>query len=152
MTRTAARELAVHLAFELGFSNETAQALLERTLTEECFQSRGEECMLYNEMPDEKQTAYLTRIITGVSEHGYELDGYIEKYAIGWAFDRIPRVAAAVMRVAMFECMYLPHEIPVASAINAAVEIAKRYEDDKVVGFLNGVLGSFVRQELGVQR
>ena len=79
--------------------------------------------------------------------HGAELDGYIEKYAIGWQFARIPRVAAAIMRVAMYELLYMP-ETPSAVVINEAVKIAKHYEDDKVVSFLNGILGSFYRGEL----
>ena len=48
----------------------------------------------------------------------------------------------------MFEILYLP-EVPNGAAINEAVEIAKHYEDDKVVSFINGILGSFVRGECG---
>ena len=48
----------------------------------------------------------------------------------------------------MYEMLYMP-EIPNAAAINEAVEIAKKYEDEKVVSFMNGILGSFVRQECG---
>ena len=37
--------------------------------------------------------------------------------------------------------------IPAAASINDAVEIAKKYEDEKVVSFINGILGTFVRTE-----
>ena len=67
---------------------------------------------------------------------------------MGWKFERIPLVASAIMRVAMYEILYMP-EIPNAAAINEALEIAKKYEDEKVVSFMNGILGSFVRQECG---
>ena len=50
------------------------------------------------------------------------------------------------MRVAMYEILYMP-AIPKAAAINDAVEIAKKYEDEKVVSFINGILGAFVRAE-----
>ena len=40
-------------------------------------------------------------------------------------------------------------EIPNGAAINEAVEIAKKYESDDVVRFINGILGSFVRAEAG---
>ena len=83
----------------------------------------------------------------GVGSHGAELDGYIEKYARGWSFSRIDRVASAIMRVAMYEILYMP-DIPNKAAINEAVEIAKGYVDDDVVKFINGILGSFVRAEL----
>ena len=55
-------------------------------------------------------------------------------------------MAAAVMRTAMYEVLYMP-DIPNAAAINEAVEIAKKYEPAEVVSFLNGILGSFVRTE-----
>ena len=41
--------------------------------------------------------------------------------------------------------------IPTAAAINDAVEIAKKYEDEKVVSFINGILGAFVRAEFPEQ-
>lgn len=147
MTRTAAREIAVHYAFELSFSDLSAQTLLEQELTPERFAEIAEAEPLYQEFPGEEQLNYIRRLVLGVGEHGYELDEYIGKYAIGWKFQRIPRIAMAIMRVAMFEIMYMP-EIPASAAINEAVELAKGYEDQKVVSFINGILGSFLRQEL----
>ena len=52
----------------------------------------------------------------------------------------------AIMRTAMYEVLYVP-DVPNAAAINEAVEIAKRYETQEVVSFVNGILGSFVRAE-----
>ena len=147
ITRTVAREIAVHYAFELGFSNLTAQELLEQELTQERFGEIAEIDPLYAEFPDEKQCAYIRKLVEGVGEHGYELDEYISKYAIGWKFQRIPRIAAAIMRVAMYEMLYMA-DIPAGVAINEAVEIAKNYESPEVVRFINGILGSFVRGEL----
>ena len=46
------------------------------------------------------------------------------------------------------EMLYMP-EIPNGAAINEAVEIAKKYETPETVKFMNGILGSFVRQEVG---
>lgn len=147
ITRTVAREIAVHYAFELGFSNLTAQELLEQELTQERFGEIAEIDPLYAEFPDEKQSAYIRKLVEGVGEHGYELDEYISKYAIGWKFQRIPRIAAAIMRVAMYEVLYMP-EVPASAAINEAVELAKKYDEPKVASFVNGILGSFVRKEL----
>ncbi len=147
MTRTAARELAVRLAYELGYTDESAEALLSRALDREQYDTLGQEDALYRDYPDEQAGRYLRAVVQGVGAHGAELDGYIEKYAIGWQFSRMPRVATAIMRVAMYEMLYMP-EIPNRTAINEAVNIAKRYEDEKVVGFINGILGSFLRGEL----
>ena len=82
-----------------------------------------------------------------LADHAPELDGYIAKYAKGWNFARIPLVASAVMRVAMYEILYMP-DIPNGAAINEAVEIAKKYETPETVKFINGILGTFVRQEI----
>ena len=146
MIRNVAREIAVRLAYELSFSDETAQELLDHRLTADNFASLAEEDTLYAETPNEKQAAYIRRLVTGVSEHAAELDGYISKYAQGWSFARIPLVASAVMRVCMYEIMYMP-DIPTGAAINEAVEIAKKYETPETVKFINGILGSFARQE-----
>ncbi|MBR1780874.1 MAG: transcription antitermination factor NusB [Oscillospiraceae bacterium] len=146
MTRTTAREIAVHFAYELGYTDVSARDFLDRKLTEDYFASMAPAEELYAEFPDEKQRDYLRAVIEGVFAHGYELDQDIERYSVGWKFNRIPRVAAAIMRVAMFEILYLP-DVPNRVAINEAVEIAKIYEDDKVISFINGILGSFVRAE-----
>ena len=148
MTRTTAREIAVHFAFELGFTNESAEQLLDKMLTPEAFASIAQVESLYQEFPDEEQLAYIRKVVRGVGEHGYELDLEIEKYAKGWKFSRLPRTATAIMRVAMFEVLYMP-EIPNKVAINEAVEIAKGYEEPEVVRYINGILGTFVRTELG---
>lgn len=146
MTRTNAREIAMRLSFELGFSSETAQALLDRELTQERFRLLEGEDPLYGTFPNEKQRIYITELVQGTLAHGAELDGYIEKYATGWRFSRIDRVAAAIMRVAMYEVLYRP-DVPNRAAVNEAVEIAKRYLDAEVVRFVNGILGTFVRTE-----
>ncbi len=150
MNRSTAREIAVHLAFMLAFSSESAEELLARELTPESFALRAKDEPLYAEFPGEGELAYITRLTRGVGGHGAELDGYIEKYAKGWRFSRIDRVASAIMRVTMFEILYMP-DVPNKVAINEAVEIGKKYLDDDVVKFINGILGSFVRSELPEQ-
>ena len=146
MTRTAAREIAVHLTFELGFTGQTARELLDEALNRKTFALIGEEEPLYAEFPNEVQRTYITRLVEGVYDHAPELDEYISKYAIGWKFSRLNRVAVAIMRVAMYEILYMP-DIPNGVSINEAVEIAKKYETPETGKFINGILGSFVRQE-----
>ena len=146
MNRSTAREIAMHFAFELVFSDIKADRLLERELTEEAFALRGQDEELYAECPTGDYREYVIRLVRGVDEHGAELDGYISKYAKGWKFSRIDRVAAAIMRLTMFEILYMP-EVPNKVAINEAVEISKKYLDEDVVKFVNGILGSFVREE-----
>ena len=148
MTRSTLREIAVHIAFSLGPNPREIDALLAELLEKGYYQSLGEEDELYGEYPSKKQVAYLRQMAEGLGEHLAELDFYIEKYAKGWTVGRISRVAVAIMRVAMYEVLYVP-EVPGNVAINEAVEIAKKYEEQDTVAFINGILGSFIRGELG---
>ena len=147
MVRNTAREIAIHLSYELSFTDKPIDTLLDERLTAETFAALAEEDDIYREAPNAKQADYIRRLVRGVAEHGPELDGYIAKYAKGWNFARIPLVASAIMRVAMYEILYMP-EIPNGAAINEAVEIAKKYETPETVKFINGILGTFVRQEI----
>ena len=144
MTRTVARQLAVHLIFASGFDADGAQRVLDDALTPEHFALLAPEDSLYAVYPDAKQEAYIRTLVTGVAERRAELDEYIVRYAVGWSFARIPRVARAIMAAAMYEVLYMP-DVPDAAAIDAAVEIAKNYETPEVVAFINGILGSFTR-------
>lgn len=150
MNRSTAREIAMHFAFEMVFSTVSADELIERELTPEAFADRAQVEELYSSFPGEEQKAYIIALVRGVAGHGAELDGYIAKFARGWKFSRIDRVATAIMRITMYEILYMP-EIPNKVAINEAVEIAKKYLDEDVVRFINGILGSFVREEFPEQ-
>ena len=147
MTRSSAREIAIHIIFTLGFDTRSAQEVLDAELTRERFRELAEELPLYEQFPNEKQERYIRELVQGVFAHGPELDDCISRYSVGWSFARIPRMAAAIMRTAMYEVLYMP-DIPNAAAINEAVEIAKNYETPETVKFINGILGSFSRQEL----
>jgi len=146
MTRTVAREIAVRLCFSVSENPADPGELLARVFEEEYYSTLEFEDELYRKKPDARQLAYMTRIVTGVYEHAAELDGYIDKYSTGWRFGRISRTAAAIMKTAMFEVLYMP-DVPNKAAINEAVELAKRYETQETVAFINGVLGSFTRGE-----
>lgn len=146
MNRTVAREIAVRLCFSISENPVDPEELLSLVFDEEYYSSLQAEDKLYKEKPDERQLEYISAIVAGVSGHSAELDGYIEKYAVGWKYGRISRSAAAVMKTAMFEVLYMP-EIPDNAAINEAVELAKHYDPPETVAFINGVLGSFYRSE-----
>lgn len=146
MIRNVAREIAMHLSYELSFTDLTAEELIDQRLSNDRFEELAPEYEVYGKLPGPSQQGYIRRLVKGISEHGYELDQYIEKYAKGWKFERIPLVAAAIMRLAMYEILYMP-DIPNAASINEAVEIAKKYETEDVVRFINGILGTFVRTE-----
>ena len=147
MTRSEAREIAMRMCFGLSANERPAEEVLDEMLDEEYFDSLREEDSLYNSYPSKKQAAYIRQLTMGVSSHSAELDGYVSDYSTGWKFHRISRTALAIMKVAMYEVMYMT-DIPDGVAINEAVELAKRYDEPETVPYINGVLGTFFREEM----
>ena len=75
-----------------------------------------------------------------------ELDKLLNENTEGWDTTRVGKVELAVLRLGAYELRY-DDDIPDGVAINEAVEIAKNYESQEVVSFINGILGTFVRTE-----
>ena len=134
MTRTNAREIVAQLVYEMGFRDDDAAAVVREHLDPDYYATLKDESDAYQDRPTGKQ-----------AERQEELDGYISKYAIGWNLSRISRTARAIMQLAMYECLYV-HDVPVSAAINEAVELTRKYEDEDVVAFVNGILGAFARE------
>ena len=147
MTRSEAREIAMRLCCGISTSGRDAGEALEEIFDKEYYTSLADEDPLYKNYPDKKQADYISRLITGIGQHNAEIDQYISRYSSGWEFHRISRTALAIMKVAMYEVMYMT-DIPDSVAINEAVELAKKYEEPETVPFVNGVLGTFYRQEV----
>ena len=136
----------MHLSFATVMNRMDIREMLDGFFEPEYFATLQAEDQVYAEYPDEKQLNYIRRLAEGVSGHAAELDGYIEKYAKNWEFARISRVAAAILRTAMYEILYMP-EIPYKVAANEAVELAKTYEARDIAGFVNGILAAFIENE-----
>lgn len=145
MTRTNAREIAVHLVYSLHYFDEAADTLLEQLFEPEYYAGLGEASETYAEVPDEAQKTYISTILRGVQEHLPELDDYIRRYAVGWSLERISKISRAIMETAMFEALYVD-DVPMAAAINEAVELCKKYGDPETAAFVNGILGSFAKE------
>ena len=145
MTRSNAREIACHLVFEMNFNNVTAGEALQTLMEESYYPTLKTESDVYAEKPDSRQLAYLTDVVQGVQARREDLEGYITKYSVGWTLGRIARMAVAIMEVCMYEALYVD-DAPVSAAINEAVELTRKYEDEDVVSFVNGILGGFARE------
>lgn len=93
---------------------------------------------------------YAESLVEGVSEHLEEIDAKLVATSENWALDRMPVVDRAILRLAVYEMLYVD-EVPVSVAINEAVELAKAYGgEDESSRFVNGVLGRISRLEDGV--
>ena len=148
MDRRTAREIALAVSFAVTASEDFADDALDAFFERGQYATLAEESPIFAEYPNKKQLDYIRRLVTLVYDHRVELNAYIEKYARGWKTERISRAAAARMRAALGEVLYMD-DIPDSAAINEAVELAKRYESPETVAFINGVLGGFMRGERG---
>ena len=144
MSRKKAREIALHLVFEMGFREFEAEEILIDRLNENIMQSISGDIALYAGKLDSKQTAYIVDVVKGVAAHLSEIDTLIEQNARGWSMQRISRMTMAVLRLAIYEMKYVP-DVPIGAAINEAVELAKTYETEDTGAFVNGILGTIGR-------
>lgn len=146
MTRTAAREIAVQLIFAISQSGNSADEILDIFFDKEYYATLSKENELYSVYPSGKQLEYIRCLVRGTCEHSDELDNMITKYSKGWKLSRISAIARSILRTGMYEVLYM-EDVPDSVAINEAVELAKGYEDKETVSFINGILGSFMREE-----
>ena len=87
----------------------------------------------------------------GVNENIEAIDEKIsENLRQGWKISRISKVSLAILRLALYEMMY-DDSIPVSVSINEAVELSKKFDDDKAPAFVNGVLNA-VAEQLGLKK
>ena len=68
MVRNTAREIAIHLSYQLNFTREAPEKLLEEYLSPEHFAELAEEDESYRELPNPKQRQYISRLVTGVAQ------------------------------------------------------------------------------------
>ena len=127
MNRYKQREQALLLTFESQFNDIGAEEICN--LFEDCVEELGD---------------YSKALFCGVYEKQDELDAKIEEFANGWRLQRIPKVNIAILRIAIYEVLYVD-DVPASVAVNEAVELAKKYSGTEDASFINGILGSFVR-------
>ena len=144
MTRANARELAVHLIYGRIFTGEEPEQVVTTRLAKEYYEQLADENEVYTERPSRAQLRYLDTVVSGVANREEELNGYIQKFSIGWDISRISRLTRCVMQLAIFETLYV-EDVPVGVAVSEAVRIAKKYDGNDTGSFVNGILGSFAR-------
>lgn len=131
INRREAREAVFGLLFETDFrTEEEKKAILETSA----------------QVREFEVNAYIESTYFGVYEHLAEIDALIERNANGWKVSRISRVSRAIMRLCVYEMLY-DTEIPSSVSLNEAVELCKKFDDEKARSFLNGVLNA-VKNEI----
>lgn len=126
MQRKTARENAFILIFESIFkTDEVAEEIFTKAT-----QIRGLE---YDD--------YVKETFFGSYENSEVIDSAVERHLTGWKKERISPVSKAIIRLAAYEIMFMS-DVPTRVSINEAVELAKKYDDEKSYSFVNGVLNA----------
>lgn len=132
MSRKIAREVAMKHAFARLFGCEDNYAdILDKSDIEE--------------QPTVDDLAYAQEVLSGIQEHAEEIDALIRELAINWSIERMPRVDLSILRVAIYEMLYLD-DIPESVSINEAVELAKRFGGERSSAYINGMLGTLSKR------
>lgn len=123
LTRTEAREKIMVILYQIDFyKKENIEYNLDDVFHENL----------------EMDNKYVKDIVNGVLDNQDKIDETISKYLDNWDLDRLGKTDRAILRLSTYEMMY--YDTPKVVVINEAVELAKKYSDDKVVKLINAVL------------
>ena len=89
---------------------------------------------------------YARELASGVWEYRENLDALIQRESTEWEVPRMAVVDRNILRLAVYE-MFILNEVPDRVAINEAVELAKRFGGPESGKFVNGILGSLIKND-----
>jgi len=128
--RSQAREAVIKILYKINILTEADVEINKEELIKE-------ECPIQND--------FVTTLIDGTLENKNQLDSLANKYLIDWEITRLNKVDQAIFRMSIYELKYT--DTPSIVAINEAVELSKKYSDEKVTKMLNGVLDQIYHDE-----
>lgn len=89
---------------------------------------------------------FLNELVNNVINNNSEIDSKINKYLENWTLDRLGLTDQAILRISVYELIYT--ETPDLVCINEAIELSKKYSDEKVTKMINGVLDKIYHERL----
>lgn len=128
MTRSEVRDSAFKLIFEQLLRGDDINELYE----------------IADEIEEITVNDDVRKMVDGALAHGEELDRIIESYSRSRKLARISKLNHAILRIALYECLY-DENTPDNAAISEAVKLASTYTYKEDASFINGVLGAFSR-------
>lgn len=136
MKRSAIRELAFRLIYSLEIQKaENIEEQIELYL----------EC---NDVKEKEAKEYIKDAVIGINQNIEKIETLIEKnLKADWTIERISKIDLSILKLAIYEIKY--KEIPYKVAINEGLEIAKKYGEESSKNFINGILASIVKEEIG---
>lgn len=130
--RRLARESAVEVLYRLELVGDEPEATIQE--------------ILLRRNPSEEAETYLRRLINTIENNRPEIDDCLRRHLKRWRLERLTYLDRAILRVGCAELLYFS-DVPPKVAINEAVEIAKKFGDDRAGKFVNGVLDSIYKEK-----
>lgn len=142
MSRTLAREDAFKLVFEMLITQNEPENVVKYLC--ETIDSKND--MWAQKNISKENLSYIEAIVGGVNSLSEEIDELIKPKLKKWTINRLSKINLAILRLAIYEIVY-DNEIPDKVAANEAIELAKKYGGDESASFINGVLGSIIKDK-----
>lgn len=93
----------------------------------------------------EVKNEFVLELVNKVIELQKEISKLANKYLVDWNIDRLSKVDKAILSIGIYELVYT--ETPSVVAINEAVELSKKYSDEKVTKMINATLDKIYHNE-----
>lgn len=134
--RRQSRELALKVIFQLDVAGgDPAEAFdLAVRLWADDPEDAG------SPAPGDEVREFARQLLDGTIGHLGDIDARLRAYAREWSLERMANVDRNILRLALFEMLYL-EDVPLSVSINEAVELAKTYSTPDSGRFINGILG-----------
>lgn len=142
MARAMARVAAMQLIFEHFAGGEGGMPTLQMIYDE--LRAEHPDGMTQSD-PGMADRARIERVLQGVIENQEELDERIQAVSKNWRIERMAQVDLTILRLAAWELLY-ETDVPGSVVINEAVEMANTYASEGSGRFINGILGTILRQ------
>ncbi len=130
LSRRLARQVAFQTLFQIDLGKCNLEVAIQQRLADTEF--------------SETDTEYVREVVRGVCHYLPALDAQIGEVAKDWKVHRLGAVDRNILRLAIYEIVFRD-DVPVPVSVNEAVELAKQFGDDDSPRFINGVLGTVVR-------
>ncbi|SFQ14252.1 NusB antitermination factor [Desemzia incerta] len=139
LTRRDIREKALQSLFQLSANED----LSKEVAMQKALANHTED---KDELEDVEIPSYLNELVSGVIEQQEMIDNKINSHLKNWSINRLAKTDLLVMRIAVYEMLFV-EDVPNKVALNEALEIIKRYSDEKSSKFVNGILSNMIEEK-----
>ena len=132
MKRQKSREKAMELLFSMELIKNTYEETIETFIED------------YEMDLKTIDVDYIKNVVKVVTDNLEDIDSRIVNALVNWKLDRVSKVNLTILRLAVGEMLFVD-DVPGSVAINEAVELTKKYSDEKSTSFVNGVLDKVLK-------